>query len=142
MASHHRKEIHVTAEELTRRSVLQFLGALSFAPALDARAAVRRRGGVLNDVHSGLNATRVADVVPLRSTADVVRALRRARAEGLAVSVAGGRHAMGGQQFGTGTLHLDTRPMSRILSLDTERGVVDVEAGIQWPELIEGCVRR
>jgi FAD/FMN-containing dehydrogenase len=54
------------------------------------------------------------------------------------ISVAGGRHAMGGQQFGTDTLLVDTRKLSRVVNLDRERGIVEVEAGIEWPELIDG----
>jgi FAD/FMN-containing dehydrogenase len=45
---------------------------------------------------------------------------------------------MGAQQFGTDTLLLDTRPLARILSFDAERGLVDVEAGILWPALLDG----
>jgi FAD/FMN-containing dehydrogenase len=43
---------------------------------------------------------------------------------------------MGGQQFCDGGLLLDMRPMNRVLGLDRERGLVEVEAGIQWPDLI------
>ncbi len=43
---------------------------------------------------------------------------------------------MGGQQFGTGNLHLDLCDMNGLLSFDPERGLVDVEAGMQWPQLI------
>jgi FAD/FMN-containing dehydrogenase len=44
---------------------------------------------------------------------------------------------MGGQQFCSGGVLLDTRPLSRVLSLDLERGLVEVETGIQWPALID-----
>jgi FAD/FMN-containing dehydrogenase len=43
---------------------------------------------------------------------------------------------MGGQQFCAGGVLLDTRPLDQILSLDSERGVIEIAAGIQWPELI------
>src|SRR5689334_24056142 len=33
------------------------------------------------------------------------------------------------------------RGMRRVLARDSERGVVDVEAGIEWPELIDELVR-
>jgi len=56
----------------------------------------------------------------------------------LIISIAGGRHAMGGQQFGTDTLLIDIRKLSRVLSLDRKRGIIEVEAGIEWPELIKG----
>ena len=47
---------------------------------------------------------------------------------------------MGGQQFGTETLLLDMKRMNRVLWLDTERRLVEVEAGIQWPELIHHLI--
>lgn len=93
---------------------------------------------VVNDVHSALNRTVQAEVWKVDSTDRVRSALRHARRAGLAVSIAGGRHAMGGQQFGDGTLLLDMRPLSRIRALDADRGIVDVEAGILWSDLIEG----
>lgn len=93
---------------------------------------------LVNDIHSALNETRVRRIVPAGSTGEVVQAVRAARREGVAVSVMGGRHAMGAQQFGTDTLLLDTRPLSRILSFDPERGLVEAEAGILWPALLDG----
>jgi FAD/FMN-containing dehydrogenase len=93
---------------------------------------------LVNDIHSALNETRVRRLVEVDSTDAVARAVREARREGIAVSVAGGRHAMGAQQFGTDTLLVDTRPLSRILSFDPERGLVEVEAGILWPALLDG----
>ena len=92
---------------------------------------------VLNDIHSELNASEVAEVVAPESLESIRAALERARALGVPVAIAGGRHAMGGQQFCTGGLVLDTRKLSRVLHLDTSRGLVEVEAGIQWPALIE-----
>jgi FAD/FMN-containing dehydrogenase len=94
-------------------------------------------GAVVNDVHSRLNETEVDRVVAVDSVEAVQAALERAHAAGKPVSVAGGRHAMGGQQFVSGGVVLDTRPLDRVLSLDLERGLVEVEAGIQWPALID-----
>ena len=45
---------------------------------------------------------------------------------------------MGGQQFGTDTLLIDIRKLSRVLNLDRKRGIIEVEAGIEWPQLIDG----
>jgi FAD/FMN-containing dehydrogenase len=42
---------------------------------------------------------------------------------------------MGGQQFCSGGLLLDTRSLERVLAFDRERGTIQVEAGIQWPAL-------
>jgi FAD/FMN-containing dehydrogenase len=94
----------------------------------------------VNDIHSQLNATRVDRIVAVDSEVALRAALAAARAAGKPVCVAGGRHAMGGQQFAAGAVLLDMRPMNRIVALDTERGIVDAEAGIQWPELIRGLI--
>jgi FAD/FMN-containing dehydrogenase len=92
---------------------------------------------LVNDVHSRLNETAVDEVVPVDSLESIGAALARARRAGKPVSIAGGRHAMGGQQFCTGGILLDTRPLSRVLALDLERGMIEVEAGIQWPALVD-----
>jgi FAD/FMN-containing dehydrogenase len=97
-------------------------------------------GLVLNDAPSALNPTRVARVVTPRTVSDVAAAVEAAAAEGRGVSIAGSRHAMGGQQFGTGTVHLDMRGMTRIAGLDSDAGIVDAEAGIEWTELIDGLL--
>lgn len=91
---------------------------------------------VLNDVHSRLNATEVAEVVRPRSTEDVCAAIAEARGRGLGVSIAGARHAMGGQQFGSGCLHLDMTDMDRPLGFDAERGLLRIEGGAAWPAII------
>jgi len=95
---------------------------------------------LVNDVHSRLNATTVHRVVRPESPEEVRAAVIAARSEGRAVSIAGGRHAMGGQQFGAGTVLLDMRVMNRLLAFDRAAGEVEVEAGIQWPELVAGLV--
>jgi len=43
---------------------------------------------------------------------------------------------MGGQQFGTDSICIDTRALDRVVSFDRERGLLEAEAGIQWPKLI------
>jgi FAD/FMN-containing dehydrogenase len=92
---------------------------------------------LVNDLHSRLNESDVLDVVPVSSLEAVQAAVRRARAEGVPVAVAGGRHAMGGQQFCAGGLLVDTRPLGRVLDLDEAGGTITVEAGAQWPALGE-----
>lgn len=44
---------------------------------------------------------------------------------------------MGGQQFGTNTILLDTSGLNRVLSFDREKGLIDVQAGCCWPELFD-----
>jgi FAD/FMN-containing dehydrogenase len=93
---------------------------------------------VLTDVHSGLHRSRVAGVLAPRDLGELRAAVARGAEEGLAVSIGGGRHAMGGQQLGSGTLHVDTRGLARVLALDAERGLLVAEAGCRWPDLISG----
>ena len=53
----------------------------------------------VNDIHAQLNRTRV-DAILKPATLDEIRAcIADARSAGKSVSIAGGRHAMGGQQF-------------------------------------------
>ncbi len=95
---------------------------------------------VLNDIHSKLNATRVAKIARPRSLAELQDAIGEAAREGLAVSVAGGRHSMGGQQFAEGALHIDMSGLDRVVGLDRETGLLEAEAGIAWPELIQSSL--
>ena len=92
---------------------------------------------LVNDVHSRLNPTSVAEVLRPRSLEELQAAVRAAAAGRRAMAVCGGRHAMGGQQFCTGGLLLDTSDLAQVLSVDTDRGLVEAEAGIQWPALID-----
>ncbi len=68
----------------------------------------------VNDIHSQLNPTQVLGISQPRPREDVQSLVRAARKDRKAISVAGGRHAMGGQQFGTDTQLIDIRKMSRI----------------------------
>ncbi len=131
---------------LTRKAFLslvaKFGAGVLFAPWSAARAAADSAGAWVNDVHSKLNPTRVGKVIPVKSREILKASILGARLKGNAVSIAGGRHAMGGQQFGAQTAHLDTRPLNRVLSLDKQSGLVTVEAGIQWPALIQALAEQ
>jgi FAD/FMN-containing dehydrogenase len=91
-----------------------------------------------NDIHSKLNPTRVARVHHPSCQEEVVAWLKEAARDGTAVSICGARHAMGGQQFGEGTMLLDLSRLTGLGELDRERGTIEVGAGLKWPELIEG----
>ena len=95
-------------------------------------------GALVNDIHSQLNVTQMRRVAMPATVVEVRRAIAEARDEGGSLSVAGGRHAMGGQQFLGGGALLDTRRLNRILDLDAERGLARVEAGILWADLVAG----
>ncbi|MGE0269437.1 MAG: FAD-binding protein [Candidatus Omnitrophota bacterium] len=94
-------------------------------------------GVVLNDVHSRLNATTVDEVFYPQDTTDVVNIILKAKKENKPVSISGGKHAMGGQQFGEGTVHISMSEMTDVLAFDRDKGIVTVEAGITWPVLVD-----
>jgi FAD/FMN-containing dehydrogenase len=92
----------------------------------------------VNDIHSQLNETGVREIIAPHSVSEARQAVTAVRNAGQSLSIAGGFHSMGGQQFlSDGTL-LDTRHLRRIVALDAERGIVTVEAGILWSELVTG----
>ncbi len=92
----------------------------------------------LNDIHSQLNETAMHHVVTPRTATEIQQAVAAIREDGSGLSVAGGRHAMGGQQFLDGGVLLDASGLNRILELDAERGLVHVEAGTLWSDLVRG----
>ena len=92
------------------------LGTIPFA-MLGARYA-GPEGVLVNDIHSQLNPTRVARIVKPESVTALAAEIARASSERHSVSIAGGRHAMGGQQFGDGNVLIDTRALGRVLNFD------------------------
>jgi FAD/FMN-containing dehydrogenase len=90
----------------------------------------------LNDVHSQLNTTTVARVERPSSLAELVAIIKKARTEGAHISIAGGRHAMGGQQFLPGGTHMDMTALNAVLAADSQRGLLHIEAGADWPAII------
>jgi FAD/FMN-containing dehydrogenase len=92
----------------------------------------------LNDVHARLNDSRPSLHRKPTSAGDVFETLRLAKRRGLSVAIAGGRHAMGGQQFLDGGCVLDMRNLNRIVHFDYDCGLITVEAGATWPELMRG----
>lgn len=96
---------------------------------------------VVNDIHSQLNETRVDSIVRPGDLGGLCAAIAAARDAGKSIAVAGGRHAMGGQQFGDAAVLVDTRALARPIALDAERGLLTVEGGIQWPALLDYLAR-
>lgn len=94
-------------------------------------------GTLVNDVHSRLNPTQVARILSIASVEQIQQAVHAARAAGQVLCIAGHRHAMGGQQFAERGLLLDLRGLNGVPAFDSERGLVEVEAGIDWPTLID-----
>src|SRR5258708_25506020 len=118
---------------LTRREFIRTAALFALAPHI---LGEREREIWVNDVHSQLNRTRVRELLKPRTRGELAEIVHSASRKGLPISVSGCRHSMGGQQFGTGSICIDTRSLDRVISFDQERGLIEAEAGIQWPKLI------
>jgi FAD/FMN-containing dehydrogenase len=118
---------------LTRREFIRTAALFALAPRILAEP---ERQIWVNDVHSQLNRTRVRELLRPRTRDELAEIVRSASRKGLPISVSGCRHSMGGQQFATDSICIDTRALNRVISFNQERGLIETEAGIQWPKLI------
>ena len=108
--------------EMNRRHFLKTSGSLALvSPTVSFHAKDKQKGILVNDVHSGLNPTQVRQIETVESLRGLQKLIRRANRKGAKISIAGGRHAMGAQQFGTDSMLLDTRSLDRMLNFDRER---------------------
>lgn len=92
---------------------------------------------VVNDKHSQLNATFVKTRVAPCNLGELAAVIKQACLNEEPVSICGGRHAMGGQQFLQEGLLVDTSKLKDVINFDREAGLLTVQAGITWPELIK-----
>lgn len=116
-----------------------FLKGMAAAPLLASGAAFPVQKGVLvNDVQTGLNPTWVASIARPTSVGEIQSLVKDCAKHNRVLSISGSRHAAGGQQFATDSILLDMRAMNRVIGLDEKTGMLHVEAGIEWPELIQG----
>lgn len=120
---------------ITRRDFLKAAAIAPFLQEIDAYAQ-SSRGVLVNDVHSQLTATRINRIVTPHRLDGALMVIHQAQREGHSVCIAGGRHAMGAQPFATAGVMVDIHKLDRVLSFDRERGLIEVESGIQWPALL------
>jgi FAD/FMN-containing dehydrogenase len=125
----------------TRLKRRDFLKALSAAPLLATPGVDSHRGTLVNDVHTGWNPTWVDRVEQPTSASEVQALIKTVKKRGGVISVSGSRHATGGQQFAERSVLVDMRRMNRVVDLDTKSGVLTVEGGIEWPDLIQGYLK-
>jgi FAD/FMN-containing dehydrogenase len=118
---------------VTRREFIRTAALFALAPHVFAE---REKEIWINDVHSQLNRTRVRELLRPRTRDELAEIVHFASRKGLPISVSGCRHSMGGQQFATDSICLDTRELERVISFDRGRGLLEAEAGIEWPKLI------
>ena len=125
---------------ISRRAFLQSVGGMAVVTSGCASLSTGSRGVFVNDVQSQLNRTLVDRVMAPRSQSQLASAIQQAAESGKSVAVCGGRHAMGGQQFLTNAVLLDTTRLDRVLHFDREQGTIEVEAGMQWPGLLKSLL--
>jgi FAD/FMN-containing dehydrogenase len=118
---------------LTRREFIRTAALFALAPRI---LSAREKEIWVNDVHSQLNRTRVRELLSPRSRQELAEIVRSTSQKHLPISVSGCRHSMGGQQFATDSVCIDTRALNRVIFFDQERGLIEAESGIQWPKLI------
>jgi FAD/FMN-containing dehydrogenase len=88
-------------------------------------------------VHGQLSSQRVFQIARPESLDEVAKAFAVARTEEKSVCIAGTRHSMGGQPFAQDGVMIDTRKLARVLAFDMEKGLIEVECGVMWPQLLE-----
>src|SRR5438093_13210374 len=101
---------------LSRRAFLKSAAALPLAASGCMHVSARPRPILVNDVQSRLNATYVDRVVRVSSLPQLQSTIKQAAEYARSVSVCGGRHAMGGQQFASNGILLDTTRLQRVLN--------------------------
>src|SRR5438552_4370336 len=120
-----------------RREFLRLAALGALWPGALAWGQKKPEGILVNDVHGQLSATRVNRIVQPDTLDGVRAALKLAQTENRALCICGGRHSMGSQAFADDGVLVDTRKLARVLAFDAERGLIEVEAGMQWPGLLE-----
>ncbi len=121
-------------EFLARSAAFYLSSQLAFGAADDSQ--------VVNDIHSQLNRTRVDRILTPKNVKELRAAVLTAKSSKKPLSIAGGRHAMGGQQFGTDMILVDMTGLDQIVSFDPQRGLVEVQAGAFWPEFTTAYLQR
>jgi FAD/FMN-containing dehydrogenase len=125
---------------LKRRDFIRIAGLAALWTQGAARAqpkAKKVEGVLVNDVHGQLSSSRVFKVVEAGNLDAVRAAYKLARTEKRNVCIAGSRHSMGGQPFAAEGVMIDARKMNRALNFDAERGLLEIEAGAQWPQIYD-----
>src|SRR5437899_12554898 len=118
---------------LTRREFIRTAALFALAPRILAEPERHIRVHV-DQCH--VNRTRIRELLRPGTRDELAAVLRSASVKGLSISVSGCQHSMGGHQFATDSICIDTRSLGRVISFNQEHGLIETEAGIQWPQLI------
>ncbi len=90
---------------------------------------------VVNDIHSQLNRTEVSKLITPESTSEAQQWVAEARKQKSQLSVAGFRHAMGGQQFRSQGWLMDMSRMNKLISIDQKNALATFESGAHWLDI-------
>lgn len=128
-------------------SALVVLAAVVARPLVHLLSTASRDANQLEELPPGyvddasrLNRTKIAEVwdVPVDSDdpeGQIAQLLARARTEKRQVSIAGGRHSMGGHTIYPGGIVINMLPWNR-MELDEDRNLLNVQAGALWKDVI------
>jgi FAD/FMN-containing dehydrogenase len=135
------------AEKWNRRRFLNTLALAGVGSAVSGciRPLHNEKNGsgiIVNDVHSRLTPTRVDRILRPQSKEELIQILRKSLRHRNGISVAGGRHSMGSQPFGTDTVHIDMMGVNTVRDFDQITGIVEVDAGTVWGELMHNLDQR
>jgi FAD/FMN-containing dehydrogenase len=118
------------------KSIVGSSGLLSALPRKSATSEANAKRILVNDAHTQINPTYVNQIV-YPNTADALQdIIHKSSRKGNKICIAGARHAMGAQQFATDATLVDTTTLSHVLHFNPEKGTIEVESGIRWPQLI------
>lgn len=123
----------------TRRNFIKTAG---LALLCNSCATPQKKRVLVNDVHTRLNPTWVDGIREVRTLNALHRTVQDSERLQKKISIAGGRHAGGGQQFRADNWLVDTRKMNRVLGFDRDRGLIEVESGIQWRSLVRFLIQK
>jgi len=89
---------------------------------------------LINDA-SCLNETRIYDIITVKTTDDILQALKTAQEKKLFIAIAGVRHSMGGQAFFQDALVVDMRSFNKIIALDEKNRILTIQSGATWHDI-------
>ncbi|MCH9653271.1 MAG: FAD-binding oxidoreductase [Planctomycetes bacterium] len=92
------------------------------------------------DDASRMNLTEVSEIWPVpldtrEAETQLARLFKRARRDGLEISIAGARHSMGGHTLIPGGIMIDMTSFNK-MSLDEKANLLHVQSGAKWSEII------
>lgn len=91
---------------------------------------------IANDIHSKLNSTRHKEIIELTTGTQVSCLLKDEKYSQNRFCIAGGKHAMGGQQFLFDGILLDTSKLKKVVDFCPAQGLLTVQSGMLWGDLV------